>query len=355
MHKSYLDNTRTGVVLLVVLYHVFYMFNAVTPGVVGPVGGPAWLDAVEYLLYPWFMVILFLVSGICARYYLAAHTGKEFFRARTRKLLVPSTIGVLLLGWAQGYINMQLSHIFDALPTQIPPVVLYLIECLSGIGVLWTAQVLWVCALVLLAVRKVEKGCLARLGVGAGIAVLVLLGVPVWFSAQVLTAVIPVYRFGIYIFVFLLGYFVFCHEEVMARLQQYALPLLAAALVLGIAYTVRSFGQNYAMEPNVNSPLAIAYGWLMCLAVLGCMKRYADRPIPFLSFWHRRSFGLYVFHYLPLSATAWLLAGHTQLSAVVLYLSTAAAAYGGGLALYEIVSRIPGLRWCLLGLRTPKE
>lgn len=355
MRKSYLDNTRTGVVLLVVLYHVFYMFNAITPGVVGPVGGPAWLDAVEYLLYPWFMVILFLTSGICARCYLSAHTAKEFFRARTRKLLVPSTLGVLVFGWVQGIINMQLSHVFDTLPANIPPVVLYLIECLSGIGVLWTAQVLWVCALVLLAVRKVENGRLSCLGAGAGIPALMLLGIPVWISAQVFTLAIPVYRLGIYIFVFLLGYFVFWQEEVIDRLQKHALSLLTAALVLGIVYTACSFGQNYAVEPNVNSPLAIAYSWLMCLAVLGCMKRYADRPIPFLNFWHGRSFGLYVFHYLPLSATAWLLAEHTQLPAWALYLLTVIVAYGGGLAMYEIVSRIPGLRWCLLGLHTSKE
>mgnify|MGYP000767995903 CR=1 FL=1 len=59
-------------------------------------------DALQYLLYPWFMVILFILSGMCSRFYLEKHTEKEYIRARTRKLLVPSTIGVLVFGWGTG-------------------------------------------------------------------------------------------------------------------------------------------------------------------------------------------------------------------------------------------------------------
>ena len=356
MRKYYLDNLRTLVVLLVVAYHVVYMFNSVTTaGVIGPIGGPRALDVVLYLLYPWFMVVLFLVSGICSRYYLAGHTGKEYLRARTRKLLVPSTIGVLVLGWAQGYVNMLLSHVFDTLPDGIPKPVLYLILCLSGIGVLWTIQVLWVCSVVLLAVRKLEHGRLADLGRGWGVPVLLALGAAVWLAAQVLnTPVVVVYRFGIYGFVFLLGYYVFAHEEVIDRLSCAGIPLLLLAAALGAVYTYRYYGSNYAVAPAVNSPLAIAYGWAACLAVLACMKRWADRTNPVWQWLGSRSFGLYVFHYLPLSAAAYLLANHTQLPAGAVYGLTAAAALLGGWGLYAVVSRVPVLRWCVLGIRKQK-
>ena len=52
MRKPFLDNLRYSIVLLVILYHVFYLFNSV--GVITNVeipGIPA-LDAVLYVLYP---------------------------------------------------------------------------------------------------------------------------------------------------------------------------------------------------------------------------------------------------------------------------------------------------------------
>ena len=101
MRKHYLDNIRWATVLLVVLYHAIFMYNhVVTAGVVGPVTDCRWQDALQYLLYPWFMVVLFLVSGASARYALDSRSGKAFFAERTRKLLVPSTLGLLVLGWA---------------------------------------------------------------------------------------------------------------------------------------------------------------------------------------------------------------------------------------------------------------
>lgn len=71
MRRHYLDNIRWITVGLVVLYHVIFMYNGVvTAGVIGPFWEVQYQDAVQYLLHPWFMVLLFLVSGMCARYYL---------------------------------------------------------------------------------------------------------------------------------------------------------------------------------------------------------------------------------------------------------------------------------------------
>lgn len=156
MRKYYLDNIRWATVLAVVFYHVLFMYNhTLTSGVAGAVTDFAGQDALQYLLYPWFMVVLFLVSGACTRYALDKRSAKSFLAERTRKLLVPSTLGLLALGWAQGYFNMAFSGAFTNIPAGVPAPVLYLIMVLSGTGVLWTCHVLWVCALVLLAVRRI--------------------------------------------------------------------------------------------------------------------------------------------------------------------------------------------------------
>ena len=263
MRKHYLDNIRWATVLLVVLYHVIFMYNhVVTAGVVGPVTDCRWQDALQYLLYPWFMVVLFLVSGASARYALDSRSDKVFFAERTRKLLVPSTLGLLVLGWAQGYFNMVFSHAFENIPAGVPAPVLYLIMTVSGTGVLWTCHVLWVCALVLLAVRRIECGRLLAKCASLPCWAVAALGVAAWVSAQVLNPpIIQVYRFGIYIFSYLAGYYVFSQPQVMDTLARRAPILCAVAAALGLVYLWHSWGKNYAVAPNVNSPLAIAYGW----------------------------------------------------------------------------------------------
>lgn len=104
--KLYLDNIRWMTVVLVVIYHVVYMFNGVQPfGVIGPFREHQLQDCFQYLVYPWFMALLFVVSGMSARYYLQSHTTKQFLKDKTRKLLVPSTIGLFVFQWLLGIEN----------------------------------------------------------------------------------------------------------------------------------------------------------------------------------------------------------------------------------------------------------
>ncbi|MGN0341474.1 MAG: acyltransferase [Roseburia sp.] len=357
MRKYYIDNVRWMTVVLVAIYHVIYMFNSIlAEGVLGPVTSFHGQDVFLYLLYPWFMVILFIISGMCAKFYLDRHSGKEFIKARTRKLLVPSTIGLFVFQWLQGYVNMAISDAFSNIPDVAPKPVLYLIMCLSGTGVLWTIQMMWVFSVLLLLVRKIEKGKLLKLTEKTNILVMVLLGVLVWGSAQILnTPIIVVYRFGIYGCCFFLGYYVFSHDGVIRQLEKYSILLLVAAGILGVIYTVLYYGENYAVAPTVNCPLAVAYGWMACLAIIGGAKRWLDKTNAFASFMAKQSFGLYVFHYLAMSATAYALVTCTHVSGIAIYIITLFATFAGGILIYEVISRIPVIRWCVLGIKKEKK
>lgn len=356
MRRHYLDNLRWATVLLVVLYHVIYMYNGViTAGVVGPFALVQYQDAVQYLLYPWFMVLLFVVAGTSARLSLERQPPKTFAARRTEKLLVPSTLGLLAFQWVLGGFNMALAGAFDTLPP-LPAPVLWLIMALSGCGVLWFAQMLWLFSMALALLRRFERGRLYHFCGRLGPLPLAALGLPLWAAAQVLNApYIAVYRFGIYGFAFLLGYFVFAHEEVVARLAAHPLPFAAAALALGTAYTLRWFGRDYATPPAVNCPLAIAFAWAAVLAAFAAMKRWGDKTGLLADWLGRRSFGLYVLHYLPLAAAAWAMDRFLQLPAGACYLLAAAAAFGGGYGLNALISKMPVLRWCVLGMRKEKR
>ncbi len=354
MRKYYLDNIRWLTVLCVVVYHVFYMYNA--SGVLGGCGpitdqATQYQDLVMYILYPWLMPLLFLVSGACARLELDRRSAGDFIRRRTVRLLVPATVGLFVFQFIQGYISMSLGGAFATM-TGVPGPIKYLIMALSGIGVLWYIQLLWLLSLVLLLIRKLERDRLWRLGGRAGLVAFLLLTVPVWAAAQILnTPVIIVYRCGLYGVVFLLGYFVFSHDAVIERLKRW-FPLLAGiAVVLGVLFCLRYFGANFADRPVNRTPLFIAYGWLAALALLGGMAKYGDVTNRCCQWLSRRSFGLYVFHYLGISAVA-LFCGKTGLlPAWAVYLLSAAAGFGGGYLLNAVVSRIPLLRWAVLGIK----
>ncbi len=356
MRRHYLDNIRWITVALVVFYHVIYIYNGVaTFGVVGPFQEKQYQDAVLYILYPWFMLLLFIVAGISSRLFLEKHTVKEFIRSRSRKLLVPSTIGVFVLGWAQGYISMQISNAFEQMPDNIPKVVMYFIMTMSGIGVLWFAQLLWLFSMILAFIKKFEKGKLYSLCSKANIAVVLLLIIPVYLSGLVLNApVITVYRFGFYGMGFFLGYFVFAHEEVIDRIVKIRFILSAAAVILGAVNLVLNFGKNYAEPPVLNGVITVAYAYIMCLAIFAMAKSYGNKTTKVSSFMSQRSFGLYVFHYLTMSAAAYLLNKYSQTPAILCYLIVLIAAYFGGLLMYEIISRIPIIRWCVLGIKKEK-
>lgn len=360
--KKYIDNIRWITVVLVVIYHVIYMYNAVMPeipGGIGPFRDVQYQDAILYILYPWFMVLLFVVSGISSRHYLEHHTAKEFIRSRTRKLLVPSTIGLFAFQWILGYYSMASSNAFEtmfsAMPADMPLAVKrtirYISMVLSGTGVLWYIQVLWVLSLVLVLIRKVEKDRLYQLCEKSNVLLLILFVIPVYGAAQILnTPVIVVYRFGIYGISFLIGYFVLSHENVVERLAGYRVLFLIAFVCMAIAYVMVYFGENYAADPILSSMLSVAYAWCAVLAVFAFMKTYGDKSSRFTAWMSEKSWGLYVFHYLSLEASAYYLHVYApDMPAFFCYLLIAAAAFGGGFLLYEIISRIPVLRWCVLG------
>ncbi len=65
MRKHYLYNVRWITVIIVVSYHVFYMYNA--EGVPGGFGRITdlpvqYYDAFQYLVYPWFMPVLLIIN-----------------------------------------------------------------------------------------------------------------------------------------------------------------------------------------------------------------------------------------------------------------------------------------------------
>ena len=160
MRKHWLDNLRWTTVIIVLIYHVFYFYNA--KGVFGGIGGfyetqPQ--DAIMSLIYPWIMMLLFVVAGMSSKYALEKCSHKEFIKSRTRKLLVPATIGLFVFQWMTGYFNTQIAGVSQGIADKIqtiPAEARYIACALSGTGPLWFIQDLWLFSLILILIRLLK-------------------------------------------------------------------------------------------------------------------------------------------------------------------------------------------------------
>ena len=350
MRKHYLDNIRWATVLLVLVYHVFYLFNGV--GVLGGVGSFSevqYQDAVLYFVYPWFMVLLFLIAGISSRYALEHRSHKQFIKDRTVKLLVPSTLGLFVFQWMVGYLNIKLGGAWD----MIPAFVRYPVMVISGIGPLWFIQMLWLFSLLLVLIRKIDaKDKFYTLCGKCNLFVVLLLFLPLWGASQILNMpVITTDRFGIYFVAFLIGYFIFAHDDIQDKVHKIHLPMLIIAVLTGIAYTVYYFGRNYADDACLKSIFTSAYLWAAILAILGCGKAWFNKTSKFAAYMTKSSFGIYIVHYLVVLAACYFLKFYTALPVFTVYLIAIFAVLIISPALYELLKRIPILRYLILGLR----
>ena len=359
MRKHWIDNLRWVTVLLVLFYHVIYFYN--NKGVVGGIGGfsdgPQYQDLVMYVLYPWFMPLLFILAGVSARYALEKQTPREWFRSRTRKLLVPSTIGLLFFGVFIGWFNSKIAA--DPALEFLPAPVKFIIWVVSGTGPLWFIQDLWILSLLLLLVRKVDrKGKFMELCGKAGIIPIILMGALFWLGHQTLVmepnpagigGLLNLYKPFFYLIPFLMGYFVFSHDKVQENVSRAWIPLMVCAVIAGAVLIVTTFGKDNTSPEYLTSPLNNIYSWLMCLAMMGWFKNSFDNTGRFADYMTRSSYGLYIVHYLIIVSVGPLLKNGTQMPTLCIYIILTVAVFALSPILYEIIRKIPFLRWSILG------
>lgn len=352
--KKYLDNLRVFVVILVIIYHACYIFNGV--GVPGgfPVNESIFIfDAFCSLLYPWFMVLLFMVSGIAARMSLKKRGKKGFLSERVKKLLVPSTIGLFVLHWVTGYLYIRLGGGFE----YIPGFLIYPISALSGSGPLWFAHLAFLYAVIISAIsctqlddRLYELG-----GKIPYFALFVFGGLSIYSSAQILNMpVITTYRIGIYFTSFLIGYFVLSHNKIVEKTEK-ALPLnLFLATISAVTYSCLYLNENYASDIVLKSPITNFYAWSVSLAMIGLFKKYFNNRTKLSSYLAINSFGYYVLHYPCVVYVGYFFYVYTNIPLLARIVLTIVLGAIATFTLNEIIKRIPIIRYAVLGIRKDK-
>ncbi len=351
--KIYIDNIKRITVVIVVIYHVFFMYNWIDNTItIGPLSDYQPRDRYLYIVYPWFMLLLFVISWMCSKFYLENHSDKEFIKSRTLKLLVPSTIWLFIFQWILWYFNTQIVWWFDRL-NWMPIFIKYLFYVISGQWPLWYIQLLWLFSMILLLIRKIEKNRLEKICKKTNIIVLILFAVLIYLSAQILNMpYVIVFRFGIYWLWFLLWYFVFSHDKVIERLEKYRLPLWIWAIILAITFITMHWWQNYTAHEVLDTFICNIYAWITVLAIFAFMKNFCEFENKFTKWMNSKSRWLFIFHYLFITICAYYLQKYLpNIPIIFTYLITIMIWFGWSYITYETIKRIPFLRWCILWIK----
>ena len=322
--KHYLDNIRWITLCFVIIYHIFYIFNS--SGVVSNIGvtGIKELDSICVFIYPWIMCLLFVVSGVSTNYSLKSKTNKEFIKDRAKRILVPSLIGIFSL---------------------------------IGIGPLWYAHVLFIASLLIVLVRKIDKNKnLDILFSKINLPLLFSLVLLVWGSSFILnTPVVTVYRFGIYLLMFLLGYYIFSNDKIVEKLEKISIPMGIIALILGITFTIVNYGANFGSNEFLTNIFTNIYIWFVILSAFGLAKKFLDFENKFTKYMNKNNFSFYVLHYTIQIIIAFVLVeyfkfSHFLFNYIILFIGTIIILP----IVTEILKRIPIANKLLLGVSKRK-
>jgi peptidoglycan/LPS O-acetylase OafA/YrhL len=131
--------------------------------------------------------------------------------------------------------------------------------------------------------------------------------------------------------------------------------MLIIAVITGIAYAWYFFGQNYAGDAVLKHLFTNVYLWTAVIAILGCGKAWFDKTSKFSVYMTKSSFGIYIVHYIIVLSACYYLKLYTALPVFAIYLIASLTVLAASPALYELLKRIPILRYLVLGIKKTKS
>jgi hypothetical protein len=262
--------------------------------------------------WPWFMPLLFTLSGISSFFALKKRTPREYINERIDKLLTPLASGILLLVPAQTFFAERFHNGYTG--SYLYQYFLFFTKPTDFTGYnggftpahLWFILYLFVLSMLALPIifffNKTNKNIPTE---KLNIPTLLLLFILPLLGSFILD--ISGKSLGEYLAYFLLGYFVLCDEGVLAKLEKWRLRLIGLSLVNMLTILLWWQGLFSFVPPSIYSIFSRFYAWVMILALIGVSRyslNFTNKVTHYLSAF---SFPAYVFHQSWLVAVAYFI------------------------------------------------
>ena len=299
MRINYIDNLRWICVLLLFPFHAFRVYN---------VGENFYIKGVEIqaasnfitLMWPWFMPLLFLLSGVSSAYALEKRTIKNYIKDRFFKLFIPLFFGVLFLVPIQTYFAEVFHNNYSG--NYFKQYILFFTKPTDLTGYLggftpahlWFILYLFIISIIALPVIYFYQKSPKKLQVHKiPFSVFLLFFIIPGFSQVILD--IDGKSIGEYLVWFLFGYFFISNNEIQNKARKYRYPLLGLTVSCIIVYTL--FGETiYNLSFILIEILYFIYAWVAILAIIGFGKQHLDFKNYATAYLSQSSFNIYVLH-----------------------------------------------------------
>lgn len=348
--RSYfLDRLRVISILLLFMVHTLMIWNDYGRKFYIWGGANRLLSSLIILINPWFMPILFIIAGMCARYSLEKRTVKEFVRERVQKLLIPFLGGIVLLVPFQ---TLYARKFFDGYKGTIFENMIYFFTHLTDFSgydgaftpaQMWFILFLFIFSLVCLPIIKLipyEK--VQKWNEKISIYIIIAMFIPVWGGYYI--GNFGGFSLGKNLVLYLLGYYVLSNNDVLDKLEKNCLFLMSLFLVSLCALTILYYSYSY-----YGNGLANFVAWIGSCALISFTRKYFNKSSGLLTYFNKASFPIYILHQTILVIIGYYVLLYIEglfLQVILIML----ASFLLTLCLYEVIKRIPYMRR-LIGIR----
>lgn len=346
MRKHYIDNLRWIILLILIPYHTAQAWNVWGEPNYIFFEGNRLISSIIVFFSPYFMPLLFVISGISTRLSLQKRTSKEYLLERTKRLLIPFLFGTTVFMPIMSYIGDKFNCSYNGNLIQHYNVFFTKYTDLTGadggfsVGQFWFLLYLFIISVVSAGILAPLRKIISKSEKTIPFWLAIALGLPLpllneWLSIGGKSLVE-------YTYLFMIGCLVFSDDEILNKAERNSRLLLSIGLTATIlnVYLFIWAAEKYILLNIITKYIS---EWVMAIALIGLAKRYVNFNGKVSNYMRTRSYMFYTYHFIWVVLFQYLLYGIIRNHTFVLFAGTVLLSYFMTFVCCEISVRIPFL------------
>ncbi len=299
--KIYIDHLRLFCIVLLFPYHAAMAWNCWGEGNYIILGANPFISSFIVAVSPWYMTLLFVLAGISTKYSLQTRSYRQHIKERIYKLLLPLLTGTFVIIPVMtyiadkvncGYTGNYFSHyiIFFRKWTDLTGY-----DGGFSIGHLWFLLYLFIISLISIGIIIIQKKYTPILKIKDKNVFTII------FLCLVVMMFIPIKLAGksivTYLFLYLLGYYIFSEEETFVKLQKFQFFYIIIFIISTIIniYLFLWSDTKYNLINTIAMYFSGTFGILTFLCLGKSLLNKSNKITKKLT---EYSFLIYIFHFI---------------------------------------------------------